>query len=453
MDARGSPCVKAVHTSDKVGKILNHEHLFPAYEESSYVIVWEIKRFISVNITSQVLVKQVMGDVLFTEEENRFREEVRKFAEKEILPIAADIEKKDGYALIRKCFKKLGERGYLGVLHPKDVGGSAKGVSYEIIVGEEIAAVSGSLDLCRLASSCLYGMPLNRFGSKEQRQKYLAPVIKGEKIGAIGITEPDVGSDTAGMKTKARKEGNQYILNGEKRFITNGSQADYLCIFAITNTKVHPHQGMSAFIVEKGMPGFTAVKDYELMGLDGAKVSHLKFENVKLPKENLLGAESFGFPILMDELDSERTAIAGQLIGGARTALDIAVKYSTERVQFDQTISRFEGVNFKIADMAVKIEAARLLALEAARMLDKGLPATKEATIAKLFASETAVDVSYQALQVLGGIGYTKEYPMEMFARSARLATIGGGTAEICRFLIQREVYKEFKDKQKKAHK
>lgn len=278
----------------------------------------------------------------------------------------------------------------------------------------------------------------------------MAPVIKGEKIGAIGITEPDVGSDTAGMKTNAKKEGDHYVLNGEKRFITNGSQADFLCIFAITNAKAHPHQGMSAFIIEKGMPGFSALKDYELMGLDGARVSHLKFENVEVPKENLLGAESFGFPILMDELDSERTAIAGQLIGGARAALDIAVKYSTERVQFDQTISRFEGVSFKVADMATRIEASRLLTLEAARRLDKGLPATKHATMAKLFASETAIDVTYQSLQVLGGIGYTKEYPMEMLARNARLATIGGGTAEICRFLIQREVYKEFKGSKKK---
>jgi acyl-CoA dehydrogenase len=391
-----------------------------------------------------------MSSVFFTEEENKFREEVREFAKKEIEPIARDIEKKDGYELIRKSFKKLGARGFLGVLHPKDVGGSARGVTYEIIVGDEIAYASGSLDLCRAASVCLYGMPLNRFGTKEQRQKYLAPVIKGEKIGAIGITEPDVGSDTAGMKTNARKEGDHYILNGEKRFITNGSQADFLCIFAITNTKVHPHQGMSAFIIEKGMPGFSALKDYELMGLDGARVSHLKFENVKVPKENLLGAESLGFPILMDELDSERTAIAGQLIGGSRAALDIAVKYSTERVQFDQTISRFEAVSFKVADMATRIEATRLLTLEAARRLDKGLPATKQATMAKLFASETAIDVTYQALQVLGGIGYTKEYPMEMLARNARLATIGGGTAEICRFLIQREVYKEFKGSKKR---
>ncbi|WXG47140.1 MAG: acyl-CoA dehydrogenase family protein [Candidatus Atabeyarchaeum deiterrae] len=391
-----------------------------------------------------------MSSVFFTEEENKFRDELREFVKNEIEPMVTGIEKKNGYELIKKSFRKLGAQGFLGVLHPKDVGGSAKGLAYEIIVGDEIAYASGSLDLCRLASVCLYGMPLNRFGTKEQRHKYLAPVIKGEKIGAIGITEPDVGSDTAGMKTNARKEGDHYVLNGEKRFITNGSQADFLCIFAITNPKVHPHQGMSAFIIEKGMPGFTALKDYELMGLDGAKVSHLKFENVNVPKENLLGAESFGFPILMDELDSERTAIAGQLIGGARAALDIAVKYSTERVQFDQTISRFEAVSFKVADMATRIEATRLLALEAARRLDKGLPATKHATMAKLFASETAIDVTYQALQVLGGIGYTKEYPIEMLARTARLATIGGGTAEICRFLIQREVYKEFKGSKKK---
>jgi alkylation response protein AidB-like acyl-CoA dehydrogenase len=197
------------------------------------------------------------------------------------------------------------------------------------------------------------------------------------------------------------------------------------------------------------MPGFKHVRDYELMGNRGSKAAHLTFEDVKVPKENIIGKENNGFLVVMDELDIERTMIAGQAIGCARTPFEAAVKYSTKRVQFDQTISRFEGVSFKVADMGMAIDAARLLMLRAARMIDKGLSATKEASMAKLFAVETAVNVTYSALQVLGGIGYTKEYNVEQFARDARLMPIGGGTSEILRYLIQREIYREFKEGQK----
>jgi alkylation response protein AidB-like acyl-CoA dehydrogenase len=298
--------------------------------------------------------------------------------------------------------------------------------------------------MSRAASSLFYSMPVFKFGDEEQKRKYLVPVIKGEKIGAIGITEPDVGSDTAGMKTKAKLDGKNYVINGEKRFITNGSQADFLCVFAITNPNVHPHQGMSGLIVEKGMPGFTAVKDYELLGQHGAKVSQLKFENVRVPKENLIGKENEGFKVLMDELDRERVCIAAQALGYARTPFEAAIKYSNERAQFDKKIKSFEGVSFKIAEAAMKIEAAKLMTLEAARMLDKGLPATKQATMAKVYSTETAFEVASSALQILGGIGYTREYPVERMLRDSRLMMIGGGTAEVLRFLIQREVYKEF---------
>jgi hypothetical protein len=385
-----------------------------------------------------------MSEILYNDSELKFRKEVRRFVESELLPVSEEIERKDDFSLVKEFIGKAGKRGYLGSPYPPKYSGTEKGMVHEIIFAEEVSAVNPGTDMARAASSLFYSMPVFKFGSEEQKKKYLVPVIKGEKIGAIGITEPDVGSDTAGMKTKAKPDGTDYIINGEKRFITNGSQADFLCAFTITNTNVHPHQGMTAFIVEKGMPGFTAQKDYELLGQHGAKVSHLKFENVRVPRENMIGKEGEGFRVLMDELDRERVCIAAQALGYARTPFEVAVKYSNERAQFDKKIRSFEGVSFKIADAATKIEAARLLTLQAARMLDKGLPATKQATMAKIYSTETAFEVSSNALQVLGGIGYTREYPVERMLRDSRLMMIGGGTAEVLRFLIQREVFKEF---------
>jgi butyryl-CoA dehydrogenase len=385
-----------------------------------------------------------MSEILFSETEVKFRKEVKKFVESELLPVSEEIERTENFSLVRGFIAKAGKRGYLGSPYPAKYGGTEKGMVHEIIIAEEISAVNPGTDMSRAASSLFYSMPVFKFGDEEQKKKYLVPVIKGEKIGAIGITEPDVGSDTAGMKTKAKLDGKNYVLNGEKRFITNGSQADFLCAFAITNPNVHPHQGMSGFIVEKGMPGFTAVKDYELLGQHGAKVSQLKFENVRVPKENLIGKENDGFKVLMDELDRERAVIAAQALGYARTPFEAAIKYSNERAQFDKKIKSFEGVSFKIAEAAMKIEAAKLMTLEAARMLDKGVPATKQATMAKVYSTETAFEIASNALQILGGIGYTKEYPVERMLRDSRLMMIGGGTAEVLRFLIQREVYKEF---------
>ena len=382
-----------------------------------------------------------MNDIFFTEEENAFRKEIREFIEAEIAPHARDIEENNRYP--RDLIRKMGDAGYLAVFHPPEYGGSGKGLSTEIIVCEELSAVSPAMDMGRMASVTLYGAPLRRFSSEAQKQEYLVPVIKGEKIGAIGITEPDVGSDTAGMKTRAVKEGDEYIINGEKKFITNGSQADYICLFAITNPDVHPKEGMSSFIFPTDTKGFSVVEDIRMMGMSGARVSRLKFEDCRVPCENLVGEENKGFRVLMDELDSERTAIAAEAVGYCRVPYEEAVKWSCERIQFDRPIRYFEGVSFKIAEMATKIEAARLLVLKAARMYDRGMKITKEAAMAKIFATEAAVDVANSALQVLGGNGYTKDYSVEQFLRDARIMMIGGGTAEILRFLIQREIYKE----------
>jgi alkylation response protein AidB-like acyl-CoA dehydrogenase len=384
---------------------------------------------------------EIMSDIFFTEEENAFRKELREFIDAEIAPHARDIEENNRYP--RDLIRKMGEAGYLAVFHPPEYGGSGKGLSSEIIVCEELSAVSPAMDMGRMASVTLFGAPMRRFATEEQKRNYLAPVIRGEKIGAIGITEPDVGSDTAGMKTRAVKDGDEYVINGQKKFITNGSQADYICLFAITNPDVHPKDGMSAFLFPTDTKGFSVVEDHWMLGMAGARVSQLKFENCRIPAENLVGKENTGFRVLMDELDSERTAIAAEAVGYCRVPFEEAVKWSTERIQFDRPIKYFEGVSFKIAEMATVIEAARLLTLKAARMYDKGMKITKEAAMAKIFATEASFEVAHKALQVLGGNGYTKKYRTEQFLRDARLMMIGGGTAEILRFLIQREIYKE----------
>ncbi len=382
-----------------------------------------------------------LSDVLWTEDEIDFREEVRGFCQKEIAPIADEI---DHGPYPRELLRKIGEAGYMGVLHEKELGGSERGNSFEIIVAEEISAVNGGLDMARMASTTLYGMPVSKFGTKEQKEEYLKPIITGEKIGCIGITEPNVGSDTAGMETQAKKDGDEWVINGEKRYITNGSQADFMCCFAITNPEVKAKEGMTAFILDTKADGFSVVEDHDLMGMKSARVSHLKLEDVRVKPEMVLGEPGQGFWILMDELDSERTAIAGEAIGYGRTPYEIAVQYADEREQFGRKIRQFEGISFKIADMAMKLEAGRALTLTAARMLDKGMKATKQATIAKLYTTEAAIEITNDALQILGGAGYTTDYPIERFLRDARLMTIGGGTVEILRFLIQREVYKEF---------
>ncbi|MGQ9722185.1 MAG: acyl-CoA dehydrogenase family protein [Candidatus Jordarchaeum sp.] len=381
---------------------------------------------------------------LYTEEEVKFREEVREWVHKNIEPIADQVEKTDRYP--REVFHELGKRGYIGSLFPPEYGGTGKGLVYDTIIGEELGKVCASIDMSR-NGHILSNIPLIRFGSHELNSKYLRSMARGEKIGALCITEKNVGSDAAGMETTAKKDGNFYNINGEKRFITNGSQADYLTVFAITDPSVHAHIGMSTFIVEADTPGVEVIEDFELMGMRGCRNSHLKFTNVKVPKENLVGKENHGFIQLMDELDTERIVVTAACLGTAERALEIAAGYSAERVQFGKPIKNFEGVNFKIADMAVKIHASRLMLLRTARMIDRGIRVSKESAMTKLYLSEAAFEVSNMALQILGGIGYTKKYPLERFVRDLRIAMIGAGSSEIMRFLIQREVYKELLEK------
>ena len=317
------------------------------------------------------------------------------------------------------------------------------GWSHEVIVAEEISAVSAATEMARLASGALYAAPLAYFGSKAQKQSFLRPVLAGDKVGALALTEPGAGSDAGSIKTHAEHRGQGFVLNGEKRFITNGGVADFLFVFAVTNPAKPPQSRVSALVVPRDSPGVQTVKTYGLLGMHGANVVHLKFRNVRVPEENVVGGLHRGFAILLDELDRERPAVAAGVLGIARSAFESAVEYSSKREQFGRPIREFEGVSFKLSDMLVKLEASRLLILKAARLLDEGKLARLEGAVAKLFATESAFEITHQALQVHGGIGYTKDLPIERYFRDARFMMIGGGTSEIMRFLIQREIYKQ----------
>jgi len=379
-------------------------------------------------------------DVFESVPEAKFREKVRRFAREHVAPVAQKVE--EGM-FPREILQKLGEQHLLGTAFSKTDGGLGLGWSFETIVAEEISAVSAATEMARLASGALYAAPLAYFASKAQKHKFLRPVLAGNKVGALALTEPGAGSDAGSIKTHAERRGQGFVLNGEKRFITNGGVADFLFVFAVTNTAKPPKSGVSALLVPRDSQGVQTVKTYGLLGMHGANVVHLRFRNVDVPEENVVGGLHRGFPILLDELDRERPAVAAGMLGIARSAFESAVDYSSKREQFGRPIKEFEGVSFKLADMLVKLEASRLLILKAARLLDEGKLARLEGAVAKLFATESAFEITHQALQVHGGIGYTKDLPIERYFRDARFMMIGGGTSEIMRFLIQREIYKK----------
>jgi alkylation response protein AidB-like acyl-CoA dehydrogenase len=372
--------------------------------------------------------------------EAKFRKRVQRFAREHVAPVAEKVEK--GW-FPRDILRKLGEQQLLGVAFSKSDGGHGLGWSFEVIVAEEISAVSAATEMARLASGALYAAPLAYFANRPQKLRFLRPVLSGERVGALALTEPGAGSDAASIKTRAERRGQDFVLNGEKRFITNGGVADFLFVFAVTEPRKPPKSGVSALVVPRDSEGVQVVKTYGLLGMRGANVVHLRFRNVTVPEENVVGGLHRGFPILLDELDRERPAVAAGMLGIARSAFESAVDYSSKRHQFGRPIKEFEGVSFKLSDMLVKLEAARLLIVKAARLLDEGKLARLEGAIAKLFATESAFEITHQALQVHGGIGYTKDLPIERYFRDARFMMIGGGTSEIMRFLIQREIYRE----------
>jgi alkylation response protein AidB-like acyl-CoA dehydrogenase len=378
---------------------------------------------------------------MFTDEENEFRQEIREYAKKEIDPYVAQIDREHDVELTVKLVRKLGKK-YFPLAFPKEIGGFGKGTVYRMIFGEELSAVHYPTAVIYGCSCNLFGVPIIHFGTNEQHEKFLKPIMDGSALGALGITEPTAGSDAVGgIRTTAVRKGDKFIINGEKRFITNGSIAKYILLYCITNPNVHPREGISAIVFPTDTPGFEVVKDYELMGRRGCVNSHLKFHNCEVPIENLIGNENEGVKVMLYGLDAERIFVGSQYLGISRSAFEIASKYSSLRVQFKKELKKFEGISFKIAEMYMNIEAGRMMLLRAARMIDENIPATKEAGAAKCLVSDNAVKIVSDALQVVGGIGYTKEFPLERYYRDVRIAQIGGGTAEILRYLVQREIY------------
>ena len=360
---------------------------------------------------------------------------VREFAEAEVAPTAKirDEEERFDRALM---FDRLSELGLTGIVFPEEYGGAgADYISYAIAV-EELSRVCASTGVTLSAHLSLCANPIYLFGSEEQKQQFLVPLATGEKMGAFGLTEPSAGSDAGGTKTTAIREGNEWILNGTKIFITNGGEAETYVVFARTDKDAQKHHGISAFILEKGTPGFSFGKKEQKLGIRSSPTLELIFENCSIPAANLLGEEGHGFKVAMKTLDGGRIGIASQALGIAQGALDVAVNYAKDRKQFDTPIGRFQGVQFQLADMATQIEAARLLVYSAAYKASKGLSYSQASAMAKLMASETAMKVTTQAVQILGGYGYTRDFPVERMMRDAKITEIYEGTSEVQRLVI-----------------
>ena len=370
-----------------------------------------------------------------TEEQKLIRDMVRSFAEAEVAPSARirDEEERFDRALM---YDRLGELGLTGIVFPEEYGGGgADYISYAIAV-EELSRVCGSTGVTLSAHLSLCANPIYMFGTEEQKKKYLVPLATGEKLGGFGLTEPSAGSDAGGTRTTATREGNDWILNGSKIFITNAGEAETYVVLARSDKAAEKHRGISAFIVEKGMPGFSFGKKEAKMGIRSSPTMELVFENCRVPGENLLGQEGQGFKVAMKTLDGGRIGIAAQALGIAQGAFDATVAYVKEREQFNKPISSFQGVSFQLADMATQIEAARLLIYNAAYRASAGLSYSQESAMAKLFASETAMKVTTQAVQLHGGYGYTREFPVERMMRDAKITEIYEGTSEIQRVVI-----------------
>jgi len=370
-----------------------------------------------------------------SEEQVLIREMVRNFAESELALSATERDEEERFdrALM---FDRLAELGLTGIIFSEKYGGAgADYVSYAIAV-EELSRVCASTGVTLSAHLSLGANPVWLFGSEEQKQTFLVPLAEGSKLGAFGLTEADAGSDAGGTRTTAVREGDSWILNGAKIFTTNGSEADTYIVFARTDKQAEKHHGISAFIIEKGTPGFSFGKKEKKLGIRSSPTYELIFENCRIPMANLLGPEGEGFKVAMKTLDGGRIGIAAQALGIAQGAFDAAVAYAGERKQFDRPIASFQAVQFMLADMAVQIEAARLLVYQAAWRASAGQSYSKQSAMAKLFASETAMQVTTKAVQVFGGYGYTRDFPVERMLRDAKITEIYEGTSEIQRMVI-----------------
>lgn len=374
-----------------------------------------------------------------SENQKMIAQMVRDFAEKEIRPNIMKWDESQEFPI--PVFKKLGELGLMGVFVPESYGGSGFGYHEYITVVSEVARVCGSIGLSVAAHNSLCTGHIYYHGSEEQKKKYLPLLATAEWIGAWGLTETGTGSDAGGMNTTAVLDGDEWVLNGSKNFITHGKSGDVAVVIARTGEK-GDSRGMSAFIIERGTPGFAAGKKEDKLGMRASETTELIFTDCRIPKENLIGKEGEGFIQAMQVLDGGRISIGALALGIAKGAFDAAVKYAKEREQFGKPIAQFQAISFKLADMATKIDAAELLLHQAADLKNKKKPMTKESAYAKYYASEIACEVANEAVQIFGGYGYTKEFPVEKFYRDAKLCTIGEGTSEIQKLVISRELLK-----------
>ncbi|MFJ5759434.1 acyl-CoA dehydrogenase [Neobacillus sp. NPDC093182] len=370
----------------------------------------------------------------FSEEQEMMRKMVRDFAENEIAPFVERMEKGE---FPRELLRKMGELGLMGIPVPEKYGGAEMDFVSYIIAINEISRVSATVGVILSVHTSVGTNPILYFGSDEQKQRFLPKLASGEYLAAFCLTEAGSGSDAKSMKSRAVKKDDHYVINGSKMFITNGGEADVYIVFASTNSELGS-KGISAFIVEKNSPGLVIGKDEHKMGLHGSRTVQLTFEDMRVPVENLLGQEGEGFKIAMANLDVGRIGIAAQALGIAEAALGAAVEYAKERQQFGKPIAAQQGIGFKLADMATNVEAARLLLYRAADLRAQGLKCGMEASIAKLFASKTAVETATEAIQVFGGYGYTEDYPVERYFRDAKVTEIYEGTSEIQRIVISK---------------
>ena len=378
-------------------------------------------------------------DFSLSKTEELFLQMIREFAEKEVKPLAAEVDEEERFPL--ETVEKMAKTGLMGIPVPVKYGGAGgTNLMYGMAV-EELSRVCGTTGVVLSAHTSLCCAPIMENGTEEQKMKYLPRLASGEWIGAFGLTEPNAGTDAAMQQTTAVLDGDQYVLNGNKIFITNAVYAHVYVIFAMTDKSLG-NKGISAFIVEKGTPGFSIGKKEKKMGIRGSATTELVFEDCRIPKENLLGLQGKGFAIAMKTLDGGRVGIAAQALGIAQGAMDETIKYTKERKQFGRSISQFQNTQFQMADMETKVQAARLLVRSAHWKKDNGMPYSVDAAMAKLFAAETAMEVTTKAVQLHGGYGYTREYPVERMMRDAKITEIYEGTSEVQRMVIAGKLFK-----------
>jgi alkylation response protein AidB-like acyl-CoA dehydrogenase len=392
------------------------------------------------SITRQPPAEEDFLDFQLNDEQLHLKKSVREFAEREILPHVMEWDEAGTFPLA--TIKELGKLGLLGTIFPTEYGGPGMGYIEYVTTIEELSRVDGSVGIIVAAHTSLCSNHIFLAGTEEQKKKYVTKLATGEYIGAWGLTEPSSGSDAGSARMTAVRKGNNWVLNGTKTFITNGRYADVLVVIAVTDRAAHTH-GLSAFIVEKDAKGFRTGKKENKLGLRASDTSELIFEDCVIPAGNLLGKEGAGFIDAMRVLDGGRISIAALALGMAEGAYECALRYSKQRKQFGKAISEFQGIQWKLADMATEIEAAKLLTFRAAAMKDAGMKSTQESSMAKLFTSEVAVRCANESVQIHGGYGFIKDYPAEKFYRDVKLCTIGEGTSEVQRLVIARQLLKD----------